>query len=209
MIDARKALFALLVLAAGCGVPRQAPPPGAHGPSGPLQTKTAYITQEVDGAAQARTHRDGLRVLLREVEALVIAETPGDLHFRVPEARLDEVVARLPDLAEVVRSEVRAPEVSGAVRDLRVRVQSATALRDRLVALLERASTVEEVLAVERELGRVTESLALMQSQLQAQESEVAFAEVHLRVEDPASPGPLGWVFYGLYRGVKWLFVWD
>lgn len=82
-------------------------------------------------------------------------------------------------------------------------------MRDRLAALLERATTVEEILAVERELGRVTESLTLLEAKLAAQSTRVDFAEVRLHVEDPPSPGPVGWVFYGLFKGVKWLFVWD
>ncbi len=32
---------------------------------------------------------------------------------------------------------------------------------------------------------------------------------VQLTLETPTSPGPVGWVFYGLYRGIAWLFVWN
>jgi hypothetical protein len=37
----------------------------------------------------------------------------------------------------------------------------------------------------------------------------VALATVRVDFERPVRPGPVGWVFYGLARGVKWLFVWD
>lgn len=197
----------LLSLAACAG--GRAHRPASPVASGPLQARTAFLTQEVDGEDEALLHRKQVRALGREMGALLLCEAKDRLHFRVPEDRLEDLMAQLADLAPITASSVRAPEVSGAVRDLQVRAESSRALRDRLVKLLDKATTVEEILAVERELGRVTEVLALYEAQLGARESEVAFAEVHLTVEDPASPGPVGWVFYGLYRGVKWLFVWD
>jgi hypothetical protein len=30
-----------------------------------------------------------------------------------------------------------------------------------------------------------------------------------VRFEQPTRPGPVGWIFYALYYGVKWLFVWE
>ena len=40
-------------------------------------------------------------------------------------------------------------------------------------------------------------------------ENQTTFAAIHLAVDENVTPGPLGWVFYGLFLGVKWLFVWD
>jgi hypothetical protein len=48
-----------------------------------------------------------------------------------------------------------------------------------------------------------------MKGKLALLESQVSLATIHLTLEKPTRPGPLGWVFYGAYRGVKWLFVWD
>lgn len=198
----------LLVLA-GCAGGRSMAPVATPSPEGVLQARTAFVTQEVDGAEQAAHHREGVRALSQEVGGMVLAEEEATLHLRVPEPRLAEVMTRLEALAPFTESSIQAPEVTGVVRDLRIRADSDRALRARLIALLEKAQTVEEILAVERELARVNESLALAEAQLSDQEGKVAFADVHLTVEDPATPGPVGWVFYGLYRGVKWLFVWD
>lgn len=206
----RSALPVLFVLTStACSTARPVARPRSLGHGGPLQARTAFVTQEVDGEAELRKHRDGLHALVDEVEGLVLSEGDGRVHLRVPEVRLEETLAGLAALAPVTERSLRAPEVSGVVNDLRVRVDSQRALRDRLKALLSRAETVEEILAVERELGRVTESLAVLEARRAAQEAEVAFAEVRLQVEDPPSPGPVGWVFYGLFQGVKWLFVWD
>jgi len=207
----RTASLALATLCLGltaCAGGRAAPRSLGHHP-GPLQARTAFVTQEVDGETQAKKHRAGLRTIVEDLQGLILSESAELVKLRVPEAALDDALRALAELAPITESTQRAPEVSGVVTDLRVRVQTNRALRDRLVALLERASTVEEILAVERELGRVTETLALAEVQLAAQEGKVSFAEVHVRVDDPPTPGPVGWVFYGLFKGVKWLFVWD
>jgi hypothetical protein len=199
----------ILTLMAGCGVSRGAAPGVAAPLEGHLQARTAFLTQEVEGPEHATKHREGVRALTQEVGGMVLGEEQATLHLRVPEPRLVEVMSRLEKLAPITESALQAPEVTGVVQDLQIRVDSGRALRARLLALLEKAQTVEELLAVERELGRINEGLALAEAQLGAESGKVAFADVNITVEDPPTPGPVGWVFYGLYQGVKWLFVWD
>jgi len=33
--------------------------------------------------------------------------------------------------------------------------------------------------------------------------------ELRVDFEKPVRPGPVGWVFYGLAKGIKWLFIWE
>lgn len=65
------------------------------------------------------------------------------------------------------------------------------------------------MLAVERELARATTEVERLEGQLRLLQNQVAFSTVRLTVDEDVDPGPLGWVFVGLYEGVKWLFVWD
>ena len=202
-------LFVLSASSAACGTGRSAAPALVDTPAGLLQARTAFVTQQVDGVDDEARLRGGVRALTEEVGGMVLAEEQATLHLRVPEPKLEDVMRRLEALAPITESAVQAPEVTGVVRDLGIRADSSRALRARLIALLDKAQTVEEILAVERELARVGEALALVEAQLGEQEGKVAFADVHLTVDDPPTPGPIGWVFYGLYRGVKWLFVWE
>lgn len=207
----RSKLWLLLIalpLCACTGSARAPRSPVAPSP-GPLQATTAYVTQEVDGEEELVKVRGNAAELTRELGGLVLAEEQGRLHLRVPEAKLEAAMAALEQMAPIVHSRVHAPELTQVVSDLEIRVKGRRALRDRLLALLERADTVSEILEVERELSRVNEDLARAEAELAANASKVTFADLHLEIEDPASPGPIGWVFYGLYRGVKWLFVWD
>jgi hypothetical protein len=48
-----------------------------------------------------------------------------------------------------------------------------------------------------------------MEAQLRTLSQEVALATVEIQFRTESSPGPVGWLFYGVFQGVKWLFVWD
>lgn len=73
----------------------------------------------------------------------------------------------------------------------------------------ELARKVQDVLEVEKELSRVTLELERLKGQMRTMKRETTYASFRLSVEEEVTPGPLGWVFYGSYKAVKWLFVWD
>ncbi len=68
---------------------------------------------------------------------------------------------------------------------------------------------MDEAGKVEKELERVTAEYESLKARLESLEGQVALATVHLEFRRPVRPGPVGWVFYGLGKGLKWLFVWD
>lgn len=127
--------------------------------------------------------------------------------FRVPAGRLDEAVARLGDFGRIRDRRLNTQDVTDRYRDLTLRLDNALRSRERYLALLDKAQTVEETLLVERELERITADIESMKGQVQRLDQAEAFALLTVNVERRAKPGPLGYVFYGLYSAVKWLFV--
>ncbi len=128
---------------------------------------------------------------------------------RIPEAKLDAFLAQLPTLGKITERRVSAQDVTEAHRDLKVRLESLDKARQRYLELLAKAQSVSEAVLVEKELERVTADYEAMKAQLDALEGSVALASVDLEFDRPVQPGPLGWVFYGLAQGIKWLFIWD
>jgi hypothetical protein len=135
--------------------------------------------------------------------------TDSAVTARVPAERLDAFLAAVPSLGKVSRQSVSAEDVTEAHRDLKVRLDNVARVRARYLELLERATTVSDTLSVERELERVTADYESLKARLESVEAQVSLATVRVDFERPVRPGPVGWVFYGLARGVKWLFVWD
>jgi hypothetical protein len=68
---------------------------------------------------------------------------------------------------------------------------------------------VSEAVLVEKELERVTAEYETIKARLQSLEGQVTLATVRVDFARPVRPGPVGWVFYGLAKGIKWLFIWE
>ncbi|GEN09052.1 protein of unknown function [Myxococcus fulvus] len=128
---------------------------------------------------------------------------------RIPAERLDAFLAAVPALGEVEHKNVSASDVTDVHRDMKVRMENLTRIRERYLELLQRAVSVEDTLKVEKELERITVEYETLKARLEGLEGEVALSTVNLDFKRPVRPGPVGWVFYGLGKGLKWLFVWD
>ena len=169
--------------------------------------RSATLRMTVDGAEEAAEALDAAGALATALGGYVEREGPREAVLRVPDGRLDDALRQLAALGDADRPEVLVQDVTDQAVDLRVRLTNARALQGRLRDLLDRAESVEDVLAVERELARVTTEVERLAGQLQALEDRVALSAVRLEVREAVRPGPLGYVLVGAYEAVKWLFV--
>lgn len=195
-------------------------------PTVPSRDGMMSVGGEAPGAAEA--NRSIIRTASVEVEradpeqgpaqAVSLAKAHGgyaqrvtseSATVRVPAERLDGFLGAVPGLGKVARQTVTADDVTEAHQDLKVRLANVERVRERYLELLQRAVTVEDTLRVERELERVTAEYESLKARLESLEDRVALATVSLEFQRPVRPGPVGWVFYGLGKAVKWLFVWD
>lgn len=135
--------------------------------------------------------------------------TTDSVTVRIPVPRLEAFLTAATGLGHVAAQQVSAQDVTETHRDYRVRLETLTRTRERYLELLGKASSVTETVLVEKELERVTLEYESLRARLEALEGSVAQATVELSFSRPIRPGPLGWVFYGLAKGIKWLFVWD
>ena len=152
---------------------------------------------------------------VREAEAIATkmggyssASSMETATLMVPSPRLDEALTALAALGQVEHRDVRMRDVTEARVDLELRLANYKRSRERYLEILSRAGTVAETLAVEKELERITLEIERLQTTLDQMNKVVALATVDVRFDKPVHPGPVGWVFYGLFSAVKWLFVW-
>jgi hypothetical protein len=130
-------------------------------------------------------------------------EKSARLVLRVPAEGLETSLDRLAQLGDEKARSISTQDVTDVYRDLETRLASARQIRERLQALLARASTVKDLLAVETELGRVQSDIESMQGQLDRMKGHVDLASVSLVLERRGVPGPLGYVALGL----RWVVV--
>ena len=200
----------------GTSVPgaRDATPPGAEGPVGTstaarYRVYSARLTLEVESDDQRESISRDAEKIATSLDGYVADSGTDGFVLRVPAARLDRALDRVAGLGEVLDRRVWAEEVTEQYVDLTVRRDNLRRLQARLQALLDRATTVTDILPIEKELGRVTEELERMEGRLRVLSDRVRLATIDVDYQDAVRPGPIGWVFYGLYEAVKWLFVWD
>lgn len=171
--------------------------------------RTAYLTVEVNEEEEFPEVIEATRALTRDYGGYVASESTNSIEVMIPTEKLDEALVKVSDTGEVAAKHISVQDVTSQYVDLEARIDNLEKMRTRIQALLSRSGNMDDMLKAEKELNRVTTELEQAKAQMRRMERDTTYARLHVSVEKNIRPGPLGWVFYGLYKGVKWLFVWD
>ncbi|MFF4284914.1 DUF4349 domain-containing protein [Streptomyces sp. NPDC001633] len=142
------------------------------------------------------------------------------LVLRVPAAEYDAVLGRLARLGTVVSREVSAKDVTDQVVDVDSRVRTQRASVARVRALMEKATSIGDIVSLESELSSRQADLESLEAQLTSLKDRTAMATVTLLLRQPdAAPDGAseddtrsfgdalsgGW--HAFLAAVKWLLV--
>lgn len=105
---------------------------------------------------------------------------------RVPSDRFHDSMRAFEQVGDVGRRQVQVQDVSEEYHDLEVRIASLVALHERMRALLERTSNLEEVLRIETELGRLAREIDTARGRLRFLGSQVAWSTITVDVSERA-----------------------
>lgn len=167
----------------------------------------ASITLEVDEDRHEQVINDLVEYATTS-GGYVSSRTLRSINLKVPSEKFKQSFDYIRRSGDVAYENISVRDITEQYTDTKIRLENAEKLQARLKNLLERASSVEEAVKVESELSRVTERIETLKGRMRLYKNQIAFSEIYVRLNTPVEPGPLGWVFYGLYKGVKWLFVW-
>jgi hypothetical protein len=122
------------------------------------------------------------------VESAFIAnDDAGSASFnaRIPAERLDVFRATARRLGEVELDREEVEDVTAARADLEARVRNAHAQEQRLLRLLEeRTGALADVIAAERELASVRETIERMEAQARVMTNDVDYARVRISLAE-------------------------
>ena len=108
------------------------------------------------------------------------------LTMRIPAERFDETLAGLDALGTVESVHIGSEDVGEQYADLEVRIANARRLEQRLLELLStRTGSLEDVLAVERELARVRVEIERMDAQMRSMRDRVALSTLSVTLHEP------------------------
>ncbi|MEM6282266.1 MAG: DUF4349 domain-containing protein [Chloroflexota bacterium] len=111
--------------------------------------------------------------------------TTGNITVRVPAENLDSVLNTIREGALRVDSEnVNGRDVTEEYVDLSSRLSNLSATEDQLAEVMDSAFTVEDVLAVQRELTRVRGEIEVIEGRLRFFDEAAAFSSVAVTVRE-------------------------
>jgi hypothetical protein len=146
---------------------------------------------------------------VKENKGFIVKETEKYITTRIPTDNMDKFVNSAKTLGEVENETKTGTDITDQYRDNVIRLENLKKVRDRYLTLLEKANAVNDILSIEKELERVNTQIEILEGRIKYEELSVAYSNITVRFREKAKPGPIGWIFYGLYKGLKWLFVWD
>lgn len=168
--------------------------------SQPLLIYTAAIHL---GVYEVEATQETILGAVREAEGFLAQRNDNMLVVRVPAQRFQQVLDAIEGAGDVLQRNVEVLDVSEEYRDIAIRIRNAEAMRERLEQLLRNANNVQEALAVERELQRITEMIETMKGRLRFLSDRIAFSTITIHFR-PLTAGeqidpdpfrlPFGWL---------------
>lgn len=108
-----------------------------------------------------------------------------DATLRVPAKGFDRALAELRDRGEVLHEGIEGRDVTEQYSDLEAQLRSQEALEERMLAILTKTQTVEEALAVERELVRVRSTIETLEGRRRLLEDQASLATIEVVLHNP------------------------
>ena len=103
---------------------------------------------------------------------------------RIPAEQLDSFTTSLTDFSNVVSSSRSAEDITLSYVDTETRITALETERDRLLALMEQAETMSDLLEIESRLTDVNYELERYGSRLRTMDNQVSYATVYLSIQE-------------------------
>jgi len=108
---------------------------------------------------------------------------------------------------KVIDKNIRSIDITDQYNDQKIRLENSEKARQRYMELLQKAGTIDEILRVEREIDRLTLEIEQIKGRIAVMNEQVYYSTITVNVNEKAKPGVVSYVFIGLYKGARWLFV--
>lgn len=164
------------------------------------QRMLIYTGQLGIAVADVESSVQATQKLAEEVGGYMLTMSANAITIRVPAKQFFPVLERLKALGQTISKDVSAQDVTDEYTDLQLRLRNAEALRDRLVAILEKAANVKDTLEVERELNRVREEIERIKGRIAQLDKLIAYSTIEVvftqaqdrpaKVRRPQTPFP-------------------
>ena len=112
----------------------------------------------------------------------------AEITIRVPKDKFHVAVQEIETFGKVLDERTTSEDVTEQYIDLKARLENLQRQEERLREILGMARTVDEVLNVERELGRIRGEIESLQGQINYLERSVAMSVITVSLKEPPPP---------------------
>ncbi|MCA9624256.1 MAG: DUF4349 domain-containing protein [Myxococcales bacterium] len=168
--------------------PAPAPAPASPDATGPPEVKQAqplliYTADYTMAVYEVTSAIDAVQKLAEDLGGYLVRRDDHSIQVRVPSNTFKQALGDLNKLGDVLHREETVEDVTERFYDLKTRLDNARVVQKRLQQLLSQANKVEDALAVERELARVTVEIEAMEGKLKRLRELIAFSTMTVRFE--------------------------
>ena len=106
------------------------------------------------------------------------------MQIRIPVEHMDEFVVNVGEWTNIRNKEERVEDVTLQYVDLESRKKALITEQDRLLELLEKAESVEDIISIEARLSDVRYELESMESQLRTLNNQIDYSTINLNIQE-------------------------
>jgi hypothetical protein len=114
----------------------------------------------------------------------------GVINFMVPAAKFDETVDGLSKVGKVQGEHITGTDVSAQYVDLRARLANAEAQRNAMLALLAQAKNINDIIAVQNQIGQITGQIEQLKGQIKYLDDNTSYSSVSVTLTESGAPAP-------------------
>jgi hypothetical protein len=166
---------------------------------GPLVIKQAQLTVSVSSGSfdtkladvRALVEREQGFISGTEAQANPVTNDQirsGVVTFMVPAAKFDETIDQLTKFGKVQNEHISGQDVSLQYVDLQARLANEEAQRQAMIALLAKAQQINEIIAIQTQLGQITQLIEELKGQIQYYDHNTAFSTVTVDIVEAGAP---------------------
>jgi hypothetical protein len=114
----------------------------------------------------------------------------GVISFMVPAAHFDDAIDQLSKVGKVQSEHITGADVSAQYVDLNARLVNAEAQLDAMRALLARAQNINDIIAVQNQIGQITAQIEQLKGQIKYLDDNTSYSTVSVTLTESGAPAP-------------------
>lgn len=171
-----------------------------------ILTYSADVTLLVSPSLHEKT-LDDLAKYATESGGYFTSRSTRFIAMKIPSEVFRKSLSYVKTIGEVESESIHVEDITNQYYDTDLRLKNKIKLNERLKELLNRAEKVDEAMRLEVEISRITGEIERLKARMRMLNSMKNFSTISVRLEEPTIYGPLGYVLYYTYKGIRYLFV--